>query len=322
MDSSVEKIKEILSLGETNVAEFKTTDVRPDSLARVMVAFTNTLGGTILIRVGDNGDMLGMDRPGFSEWAANIARHNVVPAITPEISEIEIEKHRLGLISVPKGIHKPYQTIDGKSWIRVGSTNRNATKEELSRLFQQAGLVHFDLSPVESVTANDLDFQKLADYWQTYYEIPFLDLDESEQRQILINADILVPFEEDYVISVGGLLIFGKYPQRRLPQSGVVFAVFNGLEITDDLIDKKEINGALPDLIDNTSSLIQLFLARSSRIEGMKRQETELIPAKVIREALVNAVCHRDYSLVNRKITVYLFNDRLRLRLRVRLPTP
>ncbi|MDS4028916.1 MAG: hypothetical protein RKO66_02425 [Candidatus Contendobacter sp.] len=68
------------------------------------------------------------------------------------------------VVTVEKGAAKPYQTLDGKFLIRVGSTNRQATKEELSRLFQVAGLVHFDISLVEGTRANDLDPAKLHDY--------------------------------------------------------------------------------------------------------------------------------------------------------------
>ena len=110
---------------------------------------------------------------------------------------------------------------------------------------------------------------------------------------------------------MGGLLLFGKQPQRYLPQSSVVFAVFRGNELTDELADKKEITGTLPELIDNTTALVQLFLPKPSVINGMKREETIQIPLKVIRETLVNAVCHRDYSMSTQKIFVYLFRHRL-----------
>ncbi len=306
-----EELGELIGQGETSAVEFKSADVRPESLAREMVALSNTLGGTILVGIDDEGRIGGMDKPDFDQWVANIARHNVSPAVAPDISVVRVDERNIGVVTIPKGISKPYQTIDGKFWIRVGSKNRNATKEELSRLFQQAGLVHYDLSPVESSEISDLDDQRLADYWQTYYEIPFLELNETERRKILINSDILAPLENGFAPSVGGLLIFGKYPQRRMPQSAIVFAVFGGVEITDEVIDKKEITGPLPDLIANTAGLVKLFSKTEIEIEDLQRNETHRIPPKVIREALVNAVCHRDYSLVNRKTTVYLFQDRL-----------
>jgi len=173
--------------------------------------------------------------------------------------------------------------------------------------------VHFDIAPIANASLKDLDLSAIDNYYQTYYEIPFTDLEINKQQNILYNTDILTQYEGQTVATVGGLLLFGKQPQRRLPQAAITFAIFKGTDITDELIDKKEITGTLPELIDKTVSLVQLFLPVSSRIKGTKREENILIPYKVIREAIVNAVSHRDYSISQRKISVYLFSDRIEI---------
>ena len=114
-------------------------------------------------------------------------------------------------------------------------------------------------------------------------------------------------------MSVGGLLMFGKQPQRRFPQSSIMFAVFKGTEITDDLVDKKEITGTVSELIDKTVGLLQLYIPIPSTIEGMQRKETTQIPLKVLRETVVNAVMHRDYSISQRKIQVHVYSDRIEI---------
>ena len=156
--------------------------------------------------------------------------------------------------------------------------------------------------------------------WQSCYQIPYADLERGEQFNILRNADLLVPLEENWVTSVGGLLLFGRQPQRRLPLSAISFAVFDGDEITADLLDKKELTGTLPELIDQAAALIRLFLPRPSTVTDLRRDERDKIPPKVIREALVNAVCHRDYSLANRKIQVFVYRNRVEIRSPGRLP--
>ena len=309
-------ISELITQGENSSIEFKSEKVRPESLAKEMTAFANTNGGTILIGVEDDGIITGISADRLShmdEWISNIAGNNMIPSISPVFRIEEIENKKIAVIEIAKGVSKPYQTIDGKYWIRVGSTNRSATKEELSRLFQQAGLVHYDISPVEGTSEKDFDEIKLHDYWMNYYEINFSSLENQDRKRLLINADILVPHEDSFYASVGGLLIFGRNSQQRLPHSSVKMAVFKGTHITDDLIDKKEIKGTCPELIDNTAGLINMFLPRSSTIEGLKREEKILIPAKVIREALVNAVCHRDYSIIDRHISVYMYSDRIEI---------
>jgi len=308
-----DKIKEIISQGENRRVEFKSGSVRADSLAVEMSAFANTSGGTILVGVEDNGDITGMERTDFEEWVSNIARQNIIPALNPVVCTVSTDKRNIGVIEISKGEYKPYQTVDGRYRIRVGSTNRIATKEELSRLFQQAGLVQFDLSPVDGTSLKDLDTNRLHHYWSTYYEIPYQDMEENEQISILINADIITYSEDRLNCTIGGLLIFGKNPQRRLPQSSVMFAVFSGNDITSELLDKKEISGTLSDLIDHTANLVELYIPKPSVISGLKREEITVIPRKVIRESLVNAVCHRDYSIANQKITVYKFSDRFEI---------
>lgn len=309
----IQKILALISQGENSSIEFKSGNVRPESVAKEMAAFSNSFGGTLLIGVEDDGIISGINMEKIDQWLANIARNNVIPAISPDISIENIESKKVAVVEIPKGMNKPYQTIDGKYYIRISSTNRTATKEELSRLFQQAGIVHFDLSPVEGTEGKDLDLLKVNDYWSTCYDINFISLEKHEQQKILINSDIIVPFEGGNVTSVGGLLLFGKQPQRRLPQSSIKTAIFKGEDITDDIIDKKEIIGVLPEIIDNTASLINIFLPRASIVKKLKREEQILIPVRVIREALVNAVSHRDYSIINRHTTVYIFSNRIEI---------
>nr|VFJ64120.1 MAG: ATP-dependent DNA helicase RecG [Candidatus Kentron sp. FW] len=262
-----EFVRQLIDQGENGQVEFKSVDARPEAIAREIVAFANTAGGTLLIGVGDDGEIVGLETnditgKGVEERLANISRHNIIPALRLDSRLVGIAGKKLLVVTVPKGCDKPYQTIDGKYWIRVGSTNRTATKEELSRLFQQAGLVHFDIAPVPDTGEKDLDPDAIGHYYRTCYDIDFPALEETEQRNILRNADILIAHDGNWVTSVGGMLLFGKNPQRRLPQAAVSFALFKGDTPTDELVDKKELTGTLPALIDNMVSLVKVVYSR------------------------------------------------------------
>ena len=215
--NQIEQIKQLIEQGENSAVEFKSSEVRPESLAREIVAFANSSGGTILIGVEDSGKITGVDQHQTETWVANIVRNNVIPAIAPQITEWELSQKKVLAIEVSRGLDKPYQTLDGKFWIRVGSTNRMATKEELSRLFQQAGLVHFDIAPLEQTSMIDLDDRKLHEDWFTYYSINYLELEQEEQKRLLRNADILGLLEGEETVTVRGMLLFGKDPQKRIP---------------------------------------------------------------------------------------------------------
>ena len=159
-----DRILELISQSENTSLEFKEEQVRPESLAREMVAFANTLGGIILIGVADDGALIGVANPAeIAQRVVNVARHNVVPALQPTVEIVTVAGKPVCVVTIEKGTAKPYQTLDGKFLLRVGATNRQATKEELSRLFQAAGLVHFDISPVEGTRIDDLDPARLHD---------------------------------------------------------------------------------------------------------------------------------------------------------------
>jgi ATP-dependent DNA helicase RecG len=303
-------INELIQQGENSAVEFKTADVRPESLAKELVALANNLGGRILVGVDDAGCILGIDRKNFEEWVINIARNNEVPSLAVQVQEHSLFDKRVYEVTVPKGLHKPYQTLDGKYLLRVGSTNRQATKEELSRLFQQAGLVHFDIAPLPRFKEQDLNHAALEQYWDTYYNMNWSRLAPSEKTRILINSDILTPECE---VTVGGALLFANNPQKALPHASVVFAVFAGNDKTSDLIDKKEITGSINKQVDNALGLLKLYLQRSSKLDGAVRVEEVLVPEKVLREALVNALVHRDYSIMNQKASVYIFDNRIEI---------
>ena len=155
--------------------EFKSAGVRPESVAREMVAFSNGYGGTLYIGVEDDGSVSGLDGGrNWDEWAANIARNSVNPAISPEIAVVEESGKKILKIDIEKGRNKPYQTLgDGKYWIRVASTVRVATQQELSRLFQAAGMVHYDVAPVDGSSMQDLDGRRLEEYFKNTYKIDY-----------------------------------------------------------------------------------------------------------------------------------------------------
>ncbi len=299
--------------GENINIEYKTEQVHPDSLAREMTAFSNTYGGTLYVGIHDDGSIAGLTlERKWDEWVANIARNNINPSISPNIEFETIENKKILKIIVEKGKNKPYQTLnDGKYWIRVASTVRQATQNELSRLFQMAGLVHFDISPVENSSIKDLSVTKLASYLKKAYGLIW---ENEDTLPLLKNTSILNELDGDLCATIGGLLLFSDFPERYVPHAVISIAVIHGTTITDPVIQKKEITGSLPDQIDITVSFLQVFTPEPLIVTNKaQREDTIAIPIKVLREAVVNAVCHRDYSIHNKKIHIYIYKNRIEI---------
>lgn len=304
-----EEIIQLIKGGENSAVEFKAADVKIDSLARELVAFSNTTGGIILLGVEDNGKISGLPgKKNFEEWTANIARNNVIPAVSLEYVEIEIENKKIAVLEVSKGKDKPYQTVKHQFLIRVGSTNRVTTQAELMRLFQQSGVFHFDANGVDDTSFSDLNLTKIDRYFNRY-EIDFSRESDPDRLNLLKNSDIL---DENGCVTVAGLLIFGINPQRYLYNAGISFAHFKGNEIAGDLIDKQNIESTIDYQVDTALSVIKNNILQPSSIVGTKRVDTGFIYSdKIFRELLVNACVHRNYAILGSRIRVFLFDERI-----------
>jgi ATP-dependent DNA helicase RecG len=317
MELTQSELQNILQQGENSSVEFKEYGVKPESLAKEMVAFANSQGGVILLGVTDQGTVTGIPAgQALEEWVMNIARDRIIPALEIQFHQHPVENKMLAEIIVSKGKDKPYQT-GGKYYIRVGSTNRMASQSELMRLFQAAGIFHYDGNGVEKSAIQDLNFTELDRYFGDY-QIDFSKESEKNKLRLLSNTDILT---EDGQTTIGGLLIFGINPERYLPQSGISFAHFCGRELQSELIDKQNISGPLTFQVDRTLAIIKNNLQTPSTIKDGQRKTLRLYPPnKVFRELIVNACVHRNYAISGSKIRVLMFSDRIEFISPGRLP--
>jgi len=315
------ELLELIQNGENSWVEFKrddrTTKDFSGDFAKEVVAFSNGRGGKIIIGVEDNGNIAGLSGEGFEEWVMNICRTLVHPGVIPFYEEIKIDELcKSAVVHIDMGYSKPYYIERGERrvyYIRVGSTSREATREELARLFQASGAYHYDVAPLPTTSFESLDQNRLAEYFKKYRSKDLTTLHPVEVKKLLINSDILKQTEYGEVASVGGLLFFGKEPQRFLPQSGITFALFRGTEVTEEYFERADIEGTATRLIDETVKLIQKNILHIAHVKGLKRKEVS-IPKEVLREAITNAVAHRDYTILGARVRVYMFTDRIEVR--------
>lgn len=322
------ELLEIIENGENSGVEFKRDErgnkAFNEDFAKEVAAFSNLKGGKIIIGVEDNGAISGIIDSKCEEWVMNICRTLVKPGVIPYYEEIQIDStSRVAVVHIDMGYSKPYYLQKGERrtyYIRVGSTSREATREELGRLFQESGDYHYDVAPIPQTTFNDLNKEKLNDYFRQLKFIEIQTIAKEELIHKLVNADIMKSTEYGVVVTVGGLLIFGEKPEKYLSQSTISFAHFKGNVITGELLDKQEFTGTLPELIEKTVLVIKLNLGKPSTIKGLKRIEHIKLPEEVSREAITNAVAHRNYSISGAQIRVFMFDDRIEVRSPGKLP--
>ena len=314
------ELRNLIQNGENSFVEFKSSDpnLRPDSFAKEIVAFLNHEGGTILLGVEDDKTITGIQQEKAEEWVMNIARNLVSPPVIPSYAEMTIEGCRVGIVTIREGRDKPYSVSHSEketSYIRVGSTSRQVSREEMRRLYQFSTQIHYDTVPVSVTKSDDLDFRKLKEYFRNNDITEIDSLTESEFLRYLKNAQFLAGDNA----TVAGVLLFGVNPNRCLSQSGVTFASFKGEDISE-LLDRQELEGTLAENVEMVRKIVQRHTSHPSTIEGMIRKEEVVYPDSVVREGIVNALIHRDYTIAGAKVMVFLYTNRLEIKSPGRLP--
>jgi ATP-dependent DNA helicase RecG len=308
------ELLEIVNNGESSKIEFKTEAVHPNTLAEEIVAFANFEGGTILIGVDDAGDLMGYTRINLEESVVNICRNNIKPPLIPLIEKIVIEKKQILAVTIPRG-DTAYATNRGLYYIRVGSTKQIPTQQELLRLFQQKNILQLDETPVIKASSGNIDNAKVNTFLA---KLGQSSLDEDSDTSViheLTNLSILVEIDHIHHPSLGGLLAFGKNPQKYFPAYTIQCGAYAGPDMASDTIREKDLTGTLDELIEDALAFLKLTMPQTQTLErGIQRKEHYAYPVEALREAIVNAVCHRDYTITGGAIRLLLFNNKLEIR--------
>jgi ATP-dependent DNA helicase RecG len=327
------ELYEIIANGENSGIEFKRDDIRPEQLAKEIVALVNLQGGRILLGVEDNGTISGLRQKNTQEWVFNIFRDKVFPQIIPFYEEISIDNHlRIGIITIASRISKPYMLKHNNReeiYIRMGDRSELASREQQLKLFESGGLLHVEVLPVAGTGLANLDLVRLDYYLSKIIkdpEVPHTDIDWTNRLLGLglMTRDGL----GNNVCTIAGLLCFGKKSRRFLGQAGLRVMVFSGIDkeyqalmdvvLDAPLVGRWESNDqGQPELVDE--GLIEKFAAaiepfisqEATEIDKhMRRQKSWLYPWEAIRETVINALAHRDWTRsVDIEITKYA--DRL-----------
>ncbi len=309
-----------------------------EKIAENLVALANTEGGTIVIGLGSDG------KPAGSRTESNeidlILSHadNLYnpPVAIEKWEEILIDSQDIALETVADSsdnggqseesapalfpayaIRVPRSTelhalADGRVLIRSGKINRPLGGQEILRLASAKNTGDFELEAVPGATIDNFSRPMIDEYLEKRVERtkrPY----SGEINRLLAEIGAI---NAEGKPTVCGMLLFSEYPQQWLPQSSVVFVKFVGTTPRGEnglagYSRREELVGPLPRLIEATWNLIWSEMSISAVVKGLEREETYEYPQFAVREALVNAICHRDYRLRGRRIEVRMYSDRL-----------
>jgi len=331
------ELLELISNGENSGVEFKRDTIENRALAKELVAFANLRGGRVLLGVDDDGSVVGVTREGLEEWIMTTCRDKIRPELIPYfelIRDVEPGKD-VAIVQVDRGwsVHHVWHNNHRTYYIRVGTQSREASPEELERLFQQRGAFRLEVRGVSGSSMRDFDFRRLQDYFQRIrgQDTPSVE-DENAWRSLLVNTEFLVDENDTTPATVAGLLLFCTNPNRFLPQAGIDAAAYPGKEKDYTAKERATIRGPMTALfgsegIVETGIVEQSveFVRRNTDVsaslaDGARREERWLYPEEAVREAIVNALVHRDYLLSGTTVELSIYEDRLEVISPGRLP--
>jgi len=326
---------EILANLENSKVEFKRDDIRPEQLAKEIVAFANFRGGQIFLGIDDDThEIVGIQKENCEEWVMDtVFGRYISPSIIPLYEEIKTPDGNVAVITIEQGVLKPYtvRANDKETiYIRIGSISKRADRDQILRMSQEAGYYHFEIAPVSGSMIDEIDKELFIHYYDSVFDEEIRDDEKLElklsQLDLLVNSSF-----ENNVCSIAGLILFGKNPGRFLPQHGVRIIHYRGADIETDSISDMVFRAPVgrilegselkrSGLVDNVMQHLSEKLAIEKISEdGITRIKKWRIPERILRELVVNGVIHRDYTR-NGLNEIRIFSDRIEVESQGRLP--
>ncbi|MDB2613954.1 putative DNA binding domain-containing protein [Chlamydiales bacterium] len=304
-------IKDLITKNESKTLEFKENTRSLTKIIQTVIAFANTAGGTIVIGVKDrNKEIVGIQNILEEEdRLASAIADSIEPLITPSLQLSSWRQRDLLVIHVPYSIG-PYflkaKGREGGTFIRFGSTNRLADRATIEAITRSKQHQFYDELPCYQASNEDMDF----DLGKKLFSKVSKKLTPQNERSL----ELIVRHQNHELPSIGGILLFGKQEKRMeiFPNAMVRCARFKG-KTKVKFIDQFDICEPLPLAVDIILEFIRKHSMAAYEIEAVRRKEVFQYPPQVVREAVINALVHADYSVKGSTIQIAIFDDRMEI---------
>ncbi len=281
-------------------------------LAESLVALANSDGGLIVLGIDRDGRPTGEVWEDEAELALREAASLCRPPVPTQFQAVELPAGRFIGIQVARSLEL-HSLNDGRVLVRRRDENRALTGDEIRALAAARPSVDFEIEPVPGARPDDLDTETLREY-----------LEKREARSGGRAASVTQLMHEigatdrEGTPTLIGLLLFGRNPQAYLPQSAVTFVRFQGTEPRGEdggvgYGRRVDLGGPLAAIIERAWGLVFDEMRVGATVDDLERKEVLEYPRRAVREALINAVAHRDYRVSGRRIEIRMFADRLEI---------
>jgi ATP-dependent DNA helicase RecG len=292
---------------ESETVEWKRSFGEWKEIVVAAAAMASLHGGQICIGVEATGEVCGVQvGKGTLEDLANKIAQGTSPRLTPSIYSIERRGKVVVVVTVAESVPKPVHAFD-RPYRRSGRTNQRLSQEEALRLFMTSRGVTWDQSTLSDATVDeDIDPALVRRFLfaartERRWEVPH----ETSMDRVLRQLGLV----QDGKLTVAAVLLFGRNPQRLLTQAMVRCARFKGTTEVH-FLDMKVIQGSIIEQVEETLGFVKRNIRMAAEIKGLHREEKWEYPLEGLREAVVNAICHRDYAS-SANVQIRIFDDRL-----------
>jgi ATP-dependent DNA helicase RecG len=299
-------IENLLQQQKSVRLEFKAQPVI-DEIAATITAFINTQGGDLIVGVGDNKDLIGVEHAKKQSVAIqNTLVKQIKPSAPISVQIITYKTKEVILISVWEGANKPYQ-YKGVIYNRIGQASRITNADKLSDLITQRKKAdfHWERMPVLGAELTDLDPVEINHTIKLYKEY---------------KNDTRIEDVEDFLIQVGliqngnitnaCMVLFGKSPMRFIPQSRIRLTLYPSKNSGNQFIDDKIFEGNIFQNISGIFKYLDIVYGKSLSVRGVLRTDKSNYPILALREGILNAIVHRDYYSVRGFLQISIFSNR------------
>jgi ATP-dependent DNA helicase RecG len=302
-------LEELLARSESKTLEFKENAHALSKIVQTVIAFANTAGGTLVIGIQNKTkNVIGVENIlQDEERIANAIADSVSPTILPNFQFISWREKDVLIITVPHNLGPFYLKDKGENagvYVRLGSTNRVADAAMIAEIKRLKEHRSFDQLPELRSELDDLDLD-LANH---LFSFVGKTCTKSNARSLELVAD----YQENPHPTKGGMLLFGKRRDDFFPDPFIRLIRFEGIT-KSSAIDHLDIKSPLPIAIDEALTFIRRNTSMRAIIRSARREDVPQYPQEAIREAVINAILHADYSTMRSSIQVAIFDDRMEI---------
>ncbi len=304
-----EQILKIIESGESQEVEFKESFHSSQDFSKIMCGFANTYGGIILLGINAKKEIIGIreDTDKTQQKIASSAQA-VSPPILPAIEIHEINNKKIIMAIIQRAIDNTFHTFQGVIWAKVGSTLKKVEGNQIVDFLRGKQILCFD-ETISDAKIEDLDTKKINEYLNLRKQSDYF---KSHSIEDFLISTKLATKNGEFKIKNSAILFFVKNPVFFNPQMEIKLVRFDGREPVK-IVAHELVQTDLIESIERALSFVKNNLPKSIQIKAeAKREEKLQYPIDVVREAIVNAIAHRNYFSKD-AVQIYIFSDRIEI---------